>query len=99
MWQFKLCEECLFWDYGSNCDIRALEWADAEYIEPEIDWSKMPVDTPIMVSQNEINWYPRYFAGYEDEEVYAWNDGLTSFMIESDNLKTRWFYAKLANED
>lgn len=87
------CGECLFWEYGSNCDIKALEWADAEYIEPEVDWSKVAVDTPILVSNDKMSWYPRYFAKYENEKVYAWRDGKTSYTTDE---IIRWNYAKLA---
>ena len=45
------CKECLFSADAQNrtCMTKAVEWADAEYIEPEVDWSKVPVDTPILV--------------------------------------------------
>ena len=47
-----------------------------EYEEPETDWSKVEVDTPILVRdvENE-NWYRRYFAKYENGKVYAWING------------------------
>lgn len=41
----------------------------------EIDWSKVEVDTPIIVNGG----VHRHFAKYENEEVYAWCDGCTSF--------------------
>ena len=68
-----------------------------EYKEPETDWSKVAVDTPILVrnSKNET-WYKRYFAKYEDGKVYAWNDGKTSWSSTGDNIS--WSYAKLAEE-
>ena len=66
--------------------------------ESEIDWSKVAVDTPILVrdSKNET-WYKRYFAKFENGKVYAWNDGKTSWSSTGDNIS--WNYAKLAKED
>lgn len=67
-------------------------------IEPEVDWSKVEVDTPILVKYalNETKWSRRYFAKYEDGEVYAWQEGATSWSIGNDNNVTCWAYAKLA---
>lgn len=65
--------------------------------EPEVDWSKVAVDTPILVKdfENE-NWLKRYFAKFENGKVYAWNDGRTSWSSTCDNIS--WKYAKLAEE-
>ena len=67
-----------------------------EYEEPETDWSKVEVDTPILVRdvENE-NWYRRYFAKYENGKVYAWINGVTSWSATEDRT-TCWNYAKLA---
>ena len=92
------CDDCLFGGYG-NCAQKAIAWADAEYIEPNVNWYKMTVDTPIMVSNDNIDWYCRYFAKYENGKVYAWNDGLTSFTIYNNDFVTWWLYAKLAEVD
>ena len=63
--------------------------------EPEIDWSTIAVDTPILVSYDCKDWHCRYFAKYEDGKVYAWCDGKTSFTARN-NKCTIWEYAKLA---
>lgn len=68
-------------------------WLDEEYEAQEVDWSKVEVDTPILVSTNEQKWVRRYFAEYRDGTVYAFKDGATSWTT---NLKTGWPYAKLA---
>ena len=64
--------------------------------EPEIDWYKVAVDTPILVknSKNE-NWHERHFAKYVNGRVYAWNDGKTSW---TEDGVIAWAYAKLAEE-
>ena len=45
-------------------------WLDEEYIEPpkpEVDWSKVPVDTLVRVrDREEQEWTLRYFKGLED---------------------------------
>jgi hypothetical protein len=91
------CKECLFWEDDFNCDRRALEWADAEYIEPEVDWSEVPVDTLILVNDNVDHfWIRRYFAQYDNGKVYAFVDGRTSWTATDDDICS-WNYAKLAD--
>lgn len=63
--------------------------------ESEVDWSKVDVDTPILVSTDKINWYRRYFATYRDGLVYAWQEGTTSWSADSKNALVGWCYAKL----
>ena len=90
------CINCLFYDYSNErtCDEVALAWAESEYIEPGIDWSKVPVDTPILVRDNHsIKWVTRHFAKYENGLVYAWDDGNTSYTTDS---MTYWDCVKLA---
>lgn len=65
--------------------------------EPENYWSKVAVDTPILVRDYENNdWLKRYFAKYKDGKVYAWVDGATSW--SSDDMACGWKYAKLAEK-
>ena len=62
-----------------------------------VDWSKVPVDTKILVSDDGERWARRYFAKYENGRVYAFCDGATSFTGSSENL-LGWAYAKLYEE-
>lgn len=63
--------------------------------ETEVDWSKVPVDTPILVTNKaESAWHKRYFAKYEDGVVYTWVAGGTSW--SSNDSMLYWEYAKLA---
>ena len=65
--------------------------------EPEIDWSKVKVDTPILVRDSKDNkWLKRYFAKYEDGLVYAWLGENTSYDTCS---AAKWKYAKLAESE
>lgn len=65
--------------------------------KPEIDWSKVKVDTPILVRDNEDSkWLKRYFAKYENGLVYAWLGENTSYDTCS---AAKWKYAKLAESE
>lgn len=67
----------------------------AEYLGI-VDWSKVAVDTPILVSANGRKWIKRYFAKLQDGEVYAWDDGVTSWSASHKNCTTAWPNAKIA---
>lgn len=69
-------------------------WLTQEYEEPEVDWSKVEVDTPILVwDDEEQDKVHRHFAKYEDSVIFAWKDGMTSWSTET---KIVWTYAELA---
>lgn len=62
-----------------------------------VDWSKVAVDTPILVSNDGKNWYNRYFSSFDGVDVMAWEYGATSWSVDDvDNEVYRWEYAKLA---
>ena len=66
--------------------------------EPETDWSKVEVDTPILVRDGENNeWQRSYFAKYEDGFVYTWIAGATSWTAKGNMYK--WRFAKLAESE
>lgn len=92
------CAKCRFDSCSAgNCDAAALAWADAEYIEPTVDWAKVPVDTPILVNNSIcLDWVRNHFAKYENGRVYAWEGGKTSYTTDK---TCYWKYAKLANEN
>lgn len=81
-----------------SCYKNMVDWLYEEYKEPEMDWSKVPVDTPIYVRDEEgQKWQPRYFADYKDGKVYTWIDGKTSFTVPNHWYAAReWRYAKLS---
>ena len=81
-----------------KCHMFQMIWLFEEHKEPKVDWSKVEVDTPILVRDYETqNWTRRYFAKYEDESVYAWDRGNTSWT--SNSCMTEWEYAKLAESE
>lgn len=96
------CEECDFHESdsckGGTRGFR--EWLNSEYVEPPVDWSKVAVDTPILVRNSEKNaWKKRYFAKYENGMLYAWADGATSWSVPCSGDMTRWKMAKLTESE
>ena len=83
-----------------HCHTLQMIWLLEDYEEPEepeIDWSKIKVDTPILVKQGKNGeWLERHFAKYENGDVYAWVDGQTSWTV-ADEIK--WKYAKLPEDE
>ena len=62
-----------------------------------IDWSKVAVDTPILVSFDGCNWFKEYFAKVQNDTVYAFDGGATSWSVSNKKYcVTSWNYAKLA---
>lgn len=92
------CSKCEFNSASHSCSKRTREWANSECVEPSVDWSKVPVDTPILVKDSgDTCFIRRYFAKFENGVVYAWSDGRTSW---SDGTRmTNWECAKLAESE
>lgn len=68
----------------------------AEYLGI-VDWSKVKVDTPILVrSYESTKWVKRHFAFFKNEKVYTWDGGLTSWTCDDINDSMSWECAKLA---
>ena len=72
--------------------------------EKEVDWSKVKVDTPILVRENEDEeWNKRYFAKFEYGVVWSFCDGRTSWSARKNNTirndTISWKYAKLAESE
>ena len=62
-----------------------------------VDWSKVAVDTPVLVKNfEEMKWGKRYFTFFKDGKVHTWNGGVTSWTCENPNCVMSWVYAKLA---
>ncbi len=91
------CNQCYFRNETANtCAARCQEWCNTEYIAPPVDWSKVPVDTPILVRDQESDlWKKEHFAKYKNNKIYTWFCGRTSW---STTAMVNWKYAKLAEE-
>ena len=89
------CYDCKFY-YNDDCINAFIKWVNSEYKEREIDWSKVPVDTPIYVWDNLDNssTYKRYFAGYDkiNNMIIAFDNGGTSW---NSITTTKWDNAKI----
>lgn len=79
------------------CSMRMMLWLLEDCEGSEVDWNKVEVNTPILVRDcDDDRWIKRYFAKYENEIIYAWNSGATSW---STSHITGWKYAKLAEPE
>ncbi len=92
------CGDCEFGNPAGGCEDNIKRWCESEYVEPQVDWSKVAVDTPILVRNCDTNaWIKRYFAEYKHKHIYAWNDGGDSW--SSNGYSAAWRFGKLAEEE
>lgn len=92
------CEDCLFsrrYNALNYCHFSRIKWLVAEYTESEVDWSKVPVDTPVLVSNDGKKWSCRHFSRVVNGIPYTWMYGGTSWTTHHDNEIT-YRYIKLA---
>lgn len=93
------CLDCVFKDQDCCSPKKVEQWLQSEHVE-QVDWSKVEVDTPILVRESEQNpWLKRYFAKFKNGKVYAWDGGKTSWSIEDKIGMLCWKYAKLAESE
>lgn len=98
---YKNCGRISQWsdrvDIRSTCFTEENQQIDiGEYIGI-VDWSKVEVDTPILVrSYESTKWIKRHFAFFKNEKVYTWDGGLTSWTCDDINDSMSWECAKLA---
>ena len=80
-------------------------WLDEEYeepLKPEVDWSKVPVDTLVRVRNRESeDWRLMYFKELRTDYVFnrhiTWKDGKTSKTAEGDCVG--WQYCELVEDE
>ena len=80
-------------------------WLDEECEEPpkpEVDWSKVPVDTLVRVRDLESEeWILKYFKGIDEEapecRFVAWDDGATS--VTAYGNYTHWTFCELVEDE
>ena len=79
------------------CQMLQTIWLMEDY---EVDWTKVKVDTPILVANEKDGpWMRRYFAKYENGRVHAWSVGRTSWTANTVAHTTSYAYAKLAEDE
>lgn len=90
------CDDCLFsrrYNAPYYCNFNRMKWLVAEYTESEVDWSKVPVDTPVLVSNDGKEWSRRHFSRVVNGIPNTWMYGSTSWTAH-DN-ETAYRYIKL----
>lgn len=96
---FKLpCALCLF--RGNGCGDARRKWLDQPAFDPEkdIDWSKVPVDTPVLVWSSGNCTYNRYFSEIKDGRFGTYADGLTSWSSITGNI-AYWPHCNLYRQE
>lgn len=95
-----ICENCALYHPGVYCGDARKNWLNSEYVEPSVDWSKVAVDTKVLVSSNCKEWFKRYFAKYENGQIFVWGDGATSWSVyDAEDFMVSWKHTKLAEEE
>lgn len=89
------CDQCNRNAEGRCTDKPLFDWLEEKYV-PEVDWTKVPVDTKILVRASvEDDWKKRHFARYQNFKVYAFDGNGTSWST-ANGVTFPWIYAKLA---
>lgn len=95
-------------DYFKKCDNKCVlqgnclnkkfleEWLNEEY--NDVDWSKVPEDTKVLVSDDGVTWFKRYFARYVDKKPFVFNSGMTSWTVQDGSKVNTWKYTKLVED-
>lgn len=93
------CERCRFGG-SSNCTTQFIKWVKEEYKEPEIDWTKVPVDTKILVRDyKDSSWYKAHFASYKDGKPFAFPWGRSSWTTTPSMSPIAWSYTEIADPE
>ena len=86
-----------------TCGAALQLWLDEEYEEPEVDWTKVPVDTLVRVrDREEQEWILMYFKGISDYDrahrFMTWCDGATS-KTACGGEYMMWKYCELVEDE
>lgn len=84
-------------DYNKN--IMKVYDRDGNQVWSRIDWSKVPIDTKVLVRDGyNDEWFKRHYAGYNEEKnlFKTFDCGLTSWTT---NNTTNWTQCKLEGEE
>ena len=100
------CSDCIFCHdkkyFNESCESGRVMWLNEE-VDNISQFRNLPVDTLILVRDSEEdNWKPRYFSRVENDLVYVFGNGTTSFTAKSCfaayRLDVPYKFAKLAEE-
>lgn len=86
-----------------TCGTALQLWLDEEYEEPEVDWTKVPVDTLVRVrDREEQEWILMYYKGISDcdraHRYMTWCDGATS-KTACGGEYMMWKYCELVEDE
>lgn len=100
------CSDCPLSELNNktnyDCDVLELLYPEKAIeivmnYEPKVDWTKVPVDTKVLVKDYKSgDWLKRHFAKYEDNKIYAYDDGKSSFTTD---VIVSWRYGKLYKDE
>lgn len=99
--ELEYYDEDFKWSSNKKWDIMEIYDCDNKLIwkRKEIDWSKIPVDTKVLVrNSQDQEWECRYFAKYENGKIYTFVYGATSWSSWNTgelSCVTPWEEAKL----
>lgn len=66
----------------------------------KVDWSKVPIDEPVLVSNEGEEWFRRHFAGVRGKELCVFLQGFSSWTAGDDPANVCTYkFVKLANEE
>ena len=83
-----------------NANKKYKMYVHGKYVEEcVIDWATVPVDTKLLVSLDGKHWLKRYFAKYEDGEIYCFSGGMSSFSVDDKDNCSRWNCVELYKEN
>ena len=92
-------DDKLLCSFDKNDDIVAICDVDGKQIWSRVDWSKVPVDTKVLVRDSDnAKWTKRHYACFDKEKdlFRAFTDGGTSWTTKD---TTGWIQCKLDSEE
>lgn len=105
------CVDCFFYNESCNegCKNKRKRWLDQPLFDwdKDIDWEKVPVDTPVIVKDSyHPTWHRRYFKE-KDKSIYlTFDEGTTSWSAHSEEVKEEdkhewenWYVCRLARPE
>lgn len=81
-----------------DVDIVINKWLDMEHVEG-LDWSKVEVDTPIIVTVEAVGELKRYFAKFKNGRVWYYADGRDSWTSENYQIANKYESVRLATPE
>jgi hypothetical protein len=92
------CKSCLYHIEEEICDKAFVHWCEEEV--PEIDWSRVPIDTKVLVSDSESGpWRAAHFAKPLSGLVVVFNFGKTSWTALEDNTFSTYRFADIPDQE